>query len=47
MAKHNSFETATKNLKTAGFEKGKKAVVDFAAEFGKRDIIVEKPGMEK
>lgn len=49
MAKQNSFGKATGTVKSAGFKGAVKKlnVVNFAAEFGKRDIVIGNSGSEK
>jgi len=49
MAKQNSFKKATEAAKSAGFKGAVKKlkVVNFAAEFGKRDIVIGNSGLEK
>lgn len=49
MAKQESFQKAKETVKTAGFKAGVKKlnVVNFAAEFKKRDIDIVGSGLEK
>ncbi len=47
MAKMDSFKKATENAKAVGFKKAQSNVVNLAAEFGKRDIVIGNTGIEK
>lgn len=49
MAKQESFQKAKESVKSAGFKAGAKKlkVVNFAAEFKKRDIDIVSSGVEK
>ena len=49
MAKQDSFKKATESAKAAGFKNAAKKlnVVNFAAEFGNRGIVIGNSGMEK
>ena len=49
MAKQESFQKATETVTSAGFKAGVKKlnVVNFAAEFKKRDIDIVGSGVEK